>query len=221
MRTRDRGGGATPSLPVVAGRESRLRTAWRTAHAPVAGVPRWARIAACVIPFTVLPSGLWRLPVAFRDGVGLDGRIYIVSLSILAEVVAFTAVGLIAAWGERFPRWVPGLGGRRVPTRVALVPATLGAAVLTVVWTGAFARIFAGVTMGGEPLPADFPTQGGRWEAAIFYACYLPLLLWGPLLAAVAYAYHRRRRSPGGGDGTDDRKGDHPRVPRKAAAPGG
>ncbi|GGO19779.1 hypothetical protein GCM10011576_36310 [Micromonospora parathelypteridis] len=165
-------------------------------------MPRWARFAAYAIPFTVLPSGLWRLPVAFRDGVGLDGRIYVVSLSIVAEVVAFTAVGLIAGWGERLPRWVPGLRGRRVPTSVALVPATLGAAILTVLWTTAFVRIFAGVTMRGGPLPADFPTQGGQWEAAIFYACYLPLLLWGPLLAAVAYAYHRRRRSPGGGYGT-------------------
>ncbi|MET8179288.1 hypothetical protein [Streptomyces sp. NPDC005336] len=39
----------------------RLRTVWATAHAPVAGVPRWARIAAYIIPFTVLPSGLWRI----------------------------------------------------------------------------------------------------------------------------------------------------------------
>ncbi|PYC67701.1 hypothetical protein C7C45_20375 [Micromonospora arborensis] len=195
MRTRDRLGGVTPSLPVVAGTGgSRLRAAWRTAHAPVAGVPRWARIAAYAIPFTVLPSGLWRLPVAFRDGVGLDGRVYLVCLSIVAEVIAFTAVGLVAGWGERVPRWIPGLAGRQVPTLAALIPATLGAAVVTVLWTTAFVRIFAGVNMGGEPLPADFPTQGGEWEAAIFYVCYLPLLLWGPLLAAVAYAYHRRRQ---------------------------
>ncbi|WP_433133279.1 hypothetical protein ACQPWW_15380 [Micromonospora sp. CA-240977] len=174
--------------------KDQLTGAWRTAHAPVAGVPRWARTAAYAIPFTVLPSGLWRLPVAFHDGIGLDGRVYLVCLSIVAELIAFTAIGLIAAWGERFPRWIPGLGGRRVPTPAALIPATLGATVLTVLWTTAFARILAGVTMGGEPLPADFPSQGGAGEAAIFYACYLPLLLWGPLLAAVAYAYHRRRR---------------------------
>jgi hypothetical protein len=194
MRTRDRLDGVMPSHSVVGGAEqSRLRAAWRAAHAPVAGVPRWARIAAYTVPFTVLPSGLWRLPVAFRDGVGLDGRVYVVCLSIVAELIAFTAIGLIAGWGERFPRWIPGLGGRRVPRPVALIPATLGAVVLTVLWTSAFVRIFAGVTMAGTPLPADFPTQGSEWEAAIFYACYLPLLLWGPLLAAVAYAYHRRR----------------------------
>jgi transaldolase / glucose-6-phosphate isomerase len=74
-------------------------------------------------------------------------------------------------------------------------PATLGAVVLTTGSTAGFITLFAGVTLQGEPTPAEFPTEAGGWEAAIFYACYLPLLLWGPLLAAVAYAYHRRRRS--------------------------
>lgn len=168
----------------------------------MAGVPRWARIAAYAIPFTVLPSGLWRLPAAFRDEAGLGERIYLVCLSIVAELVAFTAVGLIAAWGERFPRWIPGLGGRRVPASAALIPATLGAVVLTVMWIAAFIPIFAGVTLGGGPLDPDFPTQGGAWEAGIFYVCYLPLLLWGPLLAAVSYAYCRRRRGPASGPGS-------------------
>ncbi|MFF0153322.1 hypothetical protein [Micromonospora sp. NPDC005203] len=151
-------------------------------------------MTAYVIPFTVLPSGLWRLPAGLGDGTGLDGWAYLICLSIVAELIAFTAVGLVAAWGEQFPRWIPWLGGRRVPTPAALIPATLGATVLTVLWTSAFIRIFAGVTMRGTPLPPDFPTQGGAWEAAIFYACYLPLLLWGPLLAAVSYAYYRWRR---------------------------
>ncbi|MER5648307.1 hypothetical protein [Streptosporangium sp. NPDC002524] len=120
----------------------------------------------------------------------------------MAELVAFTAVGLVAAWGERFPRWIPGLRGRRVPTSAALVPATLGAVVLTVTWTAAFLAIFAGVTLGGRPLDPGFPARGGGWEAGIFYVCYLPLLLWGPLLAAVSHAYWRRRRGPAPGPGS-------------------
>jgi hypothetical protein len=178
--------------PVTTGR---VRTAWRAAHTPVAGVPRWARIAAFAVPFTVLPSSLWRLPAAFEDGRGVGERAYIVFLSILSELVAFTAVGLVATWGERFPRWIPGLRGRTVPMRAAVVPATLGAVGLTVLWTTAFITQFAGVTLRGEPIPADFPTQAGGWEATIFYLCYLPLLLWGPLLAAATYAYHRCRRN--------------------------
>ncbi|GAA4966655.1 hypothetical protein GCM10023334_087850 [Nonomuraea thailandensis] len=180
------------NAPVATGR---LRSTWRAAHAPVAGVPRWARIAAYAIPFTVLPSSLWRLPFAFGDGLPFGERAYVVLLSIVSELVAFAAVGLVAAWGERVPRWVPGLGGRRVPTPVAAIPAGLGAVALTVLWTACVVTELAGVTLRGEPTPADFPTQAGGWEAAIYYLCYLPLLLWGPLLAAVTYAYHRRRRN--------------------------
>ncbi|SDM49737.1 hypothetical protein [Nonomuraea jiangxiensis] len=174
----------------------RLRSAWRAAHTPAAGVPRWARTAAFAVPLIVLPSGLWRLQIAFGDyGIGFGERAYIVFLSVLSEVVAFAAVGLVATWGERFPRWMPGLRGRRVPTPAAVIPATLGAVLLTVLWTSFFATQLAGVTLRGEPIPAIFPTRAGGRPAAIFYLCYLPLLLWGPLLGAVTYAYHRRRRN--------------------------
>lgn len=189
---------AVTDRPVTTGR---LRNAWRASHAPAPGVPRWARIAALAIPLTVLPSGLWRLPLAFGQTMGFEEaastaeRVYVVFLSVFSELLAFTAVGLIATWGERFPRWIPVLRGRRVPPPAAVVPAALGAVVLTLLWTYSFVGQFTGVTLQGEPLPANFPTEKGGWEAAVFYACYLPLLLWGPLLAAVTYAYHRRRAS--------------------------
>lgn len=41
--------------------EGRLRQAWRAAHEPAAGVPRWARRVACTVPLVVLPSGICRL----------------------------------------------------------------------------------------------------------------------------------------------------------------
>ncbi|MEV4135819.1 hypothetical protein AB0J72_27090 [Dactylosporangium sp. NPDC049742] len=173
----------------------RLRAAWRAAHAPVPGAPRWASIAAYAVPLVVLPSSLWRLPATLLHGGGLGVQAYVVSLSVVAELVAFTAVGLVASWGERFPRWIPWLRGRTVPAPVAVIPATVAAAVLTVLWTAAFAAIFRGVTLSGAPAPPDFPTRQGAWPATIFYICYLPLLLWGPLLAVATYAYHRRRRN--------------------------
>ena len=108
----------------------RFRGAWTAAHAPVAGVPRWARLAAYAIPFTVLPSSLWRiaaytfhLPIAdgpTRAPSGLPGlplELYVVLLSFASEVAAFTGVGLVARWGEVVPGWVPALRGRRVPMR--------------------------------------------------------------------------------------------------------
>ncbi|MEV0335599.1 hypothetical protein [Nocardia sp. NPDC050717] len=133
----------------------------------------------------------------------LPGELYVIFLSIVSELLAFTAVGLIAAWGEWFPRWFPWLHGRTIPTPVAVVPAVLGATTLTIMWTAAFLTELAGVTLRGDPTPADFPSRAGGWEAFVYYLCYAPLLLWGPLLAAVTFAYYRRRTAehrtaPGG-----------------------
>jgi hypothetical protein len=152
------------------------------------------------VPLAVLPSSIWRVvtvhPDAGRGGVPewLPMHAYVIVLSILSELVAFTAVGLVAGWGERFPRWVPGLGARRIPTAVASIPAALGAFVLTLMWGVALVCEVRDVTLQGEPTPASFPSKAGGWEAAYFYVSYAPLLLWGPLLAAVTVAYVRRRR---------------------------
>ncbi|MEU9300858.1 hypothetical protein [Streptomyces sp. NPDC048269] len=180
-----------------------MRAAWKAAHTPVAGVPRWARIAAYAIPFTVLPSGIWRLGLLFVDHSGADSGqlpdwlpldVYVVILSVVSELLAFTAVGLVAPWGESVPRWIPVLGGRRIPVAAAAVPAALGACALTALWTVlAVVTQVAGTTLQGDPLPAGFPSEAGGWTALWFYVCYTPLVLWGPLLAVVTVAYWRRR----------------------------
>ena len=178
-------------------------TAWSGLHGRTASdVPRWAVRVAYGVPLTVLPSGLWRIAAILEDG-GRHGRgdvpgwmpmlVYVIVLSVLSELLAFTAVGLVATWGEVWPRWIPFLAGRRVPTLAATIPATLAAAVLTVWVTVAMGCIGAGVTIQGDPLPADFPTAGGGWQAFFFYVAYLPLLLWGPLLGVLAVHYYRRR----------------------------
>ncbi len=141
----------------------RLRVAWRAAHEPVAGVPRRIRLVAYAVPLVVLPSSIWRLPAAFGDGRGLGERAYVVFLSILSEAFAFAAIGLIARWGEAFPRWIPLLRGRRVPRRAAVLPATVGAASLTVLFTLLFiASEVRGTTIGGGDLPARLPRPSGR-----------------------------------------------------------
>ncbi|RCV56021.1 hypothetical protein [Marinitenerispora sediminis] len=188
----------------------RLRAAWRAAHAPVAGVPRWARIAAYAIPFAVLPSGLWRIAAVVLHTPLTDGpqgtgdlpswlpiEVYVVLLSVGSELLAFTAIGLVAAWGEVVPRWVPVLRGRRVPVAAAVVPALLGAAALTTLWTSMAVLSAVGRTLQGDPLPAGMPLAAFDWQAAVFAATYAPLLLWGPLLGAVALAYWRRRTGGG------------------------
>ncbi|MFD3488145.1 hypothetical protein [Streptomyces sp. NPDC058665] len=181
----------------------RLRTAWKSAHTPVPGVPAWARRAAIAVPLAVLPSGLWRI---LQVGEGPDRgsgslpawlpvEVYVILLSVVSELLAFTAVGLIAAWGEVWPRWVPVLRGRRIPPLAVVVPAALGAVALTALWSAAAVTDLANVTLRGDATSPDYPGETGGWTAAVFYLCYAPLLLWGPLLGTVTVPYLRRRRA--------------------------
>ncbi|MFI7286690.1 hypothetical protein ACIBRY_08545 [Streptomyces anulatus] len=174
----------------------RLRAAWSAVHDPASGVSRRLRLTAYAVPLVVLPSSLWRLPAAFGDGISLGERMYIPFLSVASELLALTAIGLVARWGETFPHWIPRLRGRRVPTKAAVIPATLGAAALTLLFTVlAIVNEIRGTTIRGDDLSEDFPGEAGGWEAAWFYICYTPLTLWGPLLAVLTVAYYRRRRA--------------------------
>ncbi|BDM69713.1 hypothetical protein HEK616_32000 [Streptomyces nigrescens] len=187
----------------TAARPGRLRAAWRAAHDPVAGVSRRTQLLAYAVPCTVLPAGIWRLPAAFDQGIALGERAYIIFLSVLSEVLAFTAIGLIARWGEVFPNWVPFLRGRQVPTMAAVIPAAIGAAILTLVFTVLFlVSEFRGTTIQGDDLPVGSPSLATGWEAAWYYFCYAPLSLWGPLLAVLTIAYRKRRGTTGTTSGT-------------------
>jgi hypothetical protein len=46
-------------------------------------------------------------------------------LAVSASLGAWLTCGLVRPWGEVFPRWLPGLRGRRVPVRLAVVPGLL------------------------------------------------------------------------------------------------
>ncbi|KAB1909939.1 hypothetical protein [Micromonospora sp. AMSO31t] len=164
-------------------------TASRTAHLRDARrAPGWAVRAAHLIPLLVLPSGLWRialvagLPIGSPVDPGPGESVYIVSLSLVSEGLALLSLGLVRPWGEVFPGWLPLVGGRRVPPPFAVTVATTGAVALTLIW----AYAAWGLPANGNDLnftPAGF---------ALLLACYAPLLLWGPLLLALAWSYHRR-----------------------------
>ena len=188
----------------------RIRAAWVAAHAPVAGVPRWARITACAVPLTVLPSSVWRIaactfhaPIMRGDlgsAPGSSGQpdvplgLYVIVLSVVSELLALATVGLVSAWGEVFPRWIPVMRGRRVPALFAAVPAALGAAALTLLWTWMAVSMLLGLRIDGRPQAAASPVSFGDWKGLVAVAAYAPLLLWGPLLGAVTISYWRRRR---------------------------
>lgn len=189
---------------------SRTRSVWTSARAPVEQVPRWARTAAHVVPLLVLPSSVWRIavgtfhaPIARGDldvgntpsGVsGLPIELYVIVLSIVSELLAFTAIGLVAKWGEVFPRWIPVLRGRRVPPLLAIVPASLGATILTLLWTWMAIAMTMGLRIDGGPASSTAPISLDDWQGILATVAYAPLLLWGPLLGALTIGYWKRRR---------------------------
>ncbi|MFF9095720.1 hypothetical protein ACF1AX_21660 [Streptomyces sp. NPDC014802] len=172
---------AAPAAPVTPG--------------TAAPVPGWARRAAAAVVWVNLPSGLWRLAVVLGVPLGLGdteyeamllpgwGYLALPLLSLAQEAPAALTLGLVRPWGERWPRWLPVLRGRPVPVLAAVVPAGLGAPACTV-----YGALFVWTTLHAQ---MDIT----RWGLWLMNACYLPLLAWGPLLAAVTTHYWRRRSS--------------------------
>jgi hypothetical protein len=152
--------------------------------------------------FTAVPTGLWRIAIAlgwdsgFTDEVLAPGNFpgagsfYLFTLSLLAEAVALLTLGLVRRWGEVLPEWVPWLGGRTIPTAAAMVPALVGASVVTLV------TVFGALDWNAvENMGAPGTPEGLKYW--VMTACYVPLLAWGPLLFVVTVAYGRRRRGGG------------------------
>ncbi|EPH46342.1 hypothetical protein ABT390_12890 [Streptomyces aurantiacus] len=154
-------------------------------------VPAWAVRVAHAIPLVVLPVCVWRLPIPFGFPMGgerLPESVwnipYVLTLSILSELLAHLCFGLVRGWGEVVPHWVPRLRGRRIPPAAVIVPATAGGlalSALTVHW------LVGAVTEG----PAGWPYAEG-WNVLAMTVSGL-LTLWGPLLLILTYAYYRRR----------------------------
>ncbi|MCX4754484.1 hypothetical protein [Kitasatospora purpeofusca] len=162
------------------------------------GTPRWAELAARATVWTTVPSGLWRLALGVGIPVGFSGELaavfedntpgwgtaYLVTLSGLAEFLAFLTMGLVRPWGEVVPSWIPLIGGRAVRPLAAIVPAVIGSAVLT--------YLGASALFGGWADQLSDPEAPQGLAAVVMTLCYLPMVAWGPLVAAVTFAYARR-----------------------------
>ncbi|MCC9309803.1 hypothetical protein LN042_22470 [Kitasatospora sp. RB6PN24] len=198
-----------------AGRRTRVRPAPRyrfhrraRLHGTVAdGVPRWAVRAAYATTLTTLPSCLWRLallghgdpllepsttPPPGHGPVLVTGAWYVVALSVVSEALAFLTVGLVSTWGETVPRWIPLLRGRRVPVPAATVPAAVGSLLLMVFPYGLLMFATGRMVNSTRQTPGTGLVTHG-WQTVAFYAAYVPLAAWGPLVAVLTVHYHRRR----------------------------
>lgn len=155
---------------------------------------RWVRAAAHAAVLTTLPAGLWRIATALGVPVGYGpevlrevydvpgwGSATIIGISVVQEALALLTLGLVRSWGEVVPRRLPLFGGRRVPAMAVVVPAAAGALVLTVVGVGQL------LLWGG----ADHGQLSDTGRTVMGF-CYLPMVLWGPLLGVATASYYRR-----------------------------
>ncbi|WP_228994994.1 hypothetical protein [Streptomyces sp. DH8] len=162
-----------------------------TPSTPPSPPPPWAVRAARLIPLLLLPTGLWRLAMVcgLPSGYTATGfvpfetpgaKVWMLTLSVVCELLALLSLGLVRPWGETCPRWLPIMGGRPVRPLAAVVPAAAGALALTAIWAA---------MPWWWTYPHPDMTPAGSLLVGIIYQ---PLVLWGPLLGAVTLSYYRR-----------------------------
>ncbi|MDJ1371866.1 hypothetical protein C7K25_10890 [Gulosibacter molinativorax] len=139
--------------------------------------------AACALPY-VIARATWLTPWPLFGG----DQIEKVGPEVLATglllggamlVGAVLTLGLIMTWGSRFPKWVPRIGSKPVPVALAVVPASIVAALFTAGGIETLITLFAGI--GVAPV--------SQWILVIA----LPFWLWGPLLGLATWGYAQAR----------------------------
>ncbi|MPV87565.1 hypothetical protein [Georgenia ruanii] len=154
-----------------------------------AAAARWGRVAAYVAATVPAVYALTRF-VWMVYPLGIDRELWEAGRSDLLAGVWLGAFGLVGAWltigltrpwSRRFPRWIPGLGRRRVPVAAAVVPACAVALLV----------LPAGTSMLLSVLDKPAGELAKSW-AAVGPTLLWPL--WGVALAAAALGYALARR---------------------------
>ncbi|GIG91301.1 hypothetical protein Pen02_62370 [Plantactinospora endophytica] len=169
-------------------------------------VPGWTRrwtYAACLLPvlgFTV-PHACWLLGMPLgipagelRRAVEDIGPLTGLLLTLAPMLGGLLTLGLAARWGQVFPRWLPGLAGRRVPPPLAVVPA--GVIAVALVGYG-----LIGIGMMTEGLATGATTWAELRAGWAVAGTELVFLAWGVALAAATVGYARTTRPDTEGEG--------------------
>ncbi|WP_331772024.1 hypothetical protein OG948_51610 (plasmid) [Embleya sp. NBC_00888] len=114
---------------------------------------------------------------------------------LAAGLAVFLIAGLMYPWGQRFPRRIPFLAGRRVPRLLPLIPALPTAFGLALY--GVFLSVYAplaalGVVPAPDPDPALGGTRSGTLWLVAFGASAFGGLGFALLIAARSYATRTR-----------------------------
>jgi hypothetical protein len=164
---------------VLGGRNGSTRPAWTRPEAAA----RWGRVAVVVAALCALPYGLLRMTWLTPWPLGMDPaelvavpemRLHGLLLGSAALAGAVLTTGLVARWGEVWPRWVPVVRGRPVPLAAAVVPGGLVAALFTV---------------AAPSMTIMAVASGDLWLLLVF-----PFVVWGPALGIAVLGYALRRQ---------------------------
>lgn len=166
---------------------------------------RWGTFATWAAALTPLPYVLarltWLTPWPYGESaehLAAQPGLWVFGLGLAAagEVGTWLTLSLIRRRGEVFPRWLPVWGDRSVPPKVAVVP---GFAIALLMCVG-----------GHSILQQAFGPGTAAEDHSL--AFFVPLPLWGPLLALSTLAYWYRRRGaceqPGRQKASADRQRD-------------
>ncbi|WP_236567591.1 MULTISPECIES: hypothetical protein [unclassified Nocardiopsis] len=155
---------------------------------------RVGRLAVALACVCALFYPALRLPWIFGVPVGMDAEEFAalaaredmvltgVSLGAAALVGVVLMLGLVQRWGVRFPWWMAGLRGRRVPVGLAVVPAALVAVALVAMGRSAVGELVRG--------PASLLTTD-----PVHAAAFASMAVWGAALGVAVAAYAVRRRA--------------------------
>ncbi len=160
---------------------------------------RWGRIAVYIamIPPIVyaftryawalgIPLGMTaeHLKQGQQSGMWVSG-LFLANVGLLGAVLM---LGLVQRWGEVFPRWVPGLGGRRVPMALAVVPASI----MSVLFLVGGINILSAYSQMAN---AAVATGDNIW---VMVSPTFLFTIWGAALALGTLGYYYRQRGPCG-----------------------
>jgi hypothetical protein len=152
-------------------------------------VGRWSVTVAIAVPLSYAATRVaWAVgvPLGVRDEFLVelgDAKFAGLGLGLFAVVGVLLTLGLVQRWGEVFWRWVPGIGGRRVPVSLAVVPALFVATAVTSAGLGFYRILVVGQL---ESLPGE-PEDWAAWAPELLWP------LWGVALGVAAFAYRARR----------------------------
>lgn len=173
---------------------------------------RWGNWFTIIAALAPLPYAVTRFAWALGVPLGVEPQFLEESVKVnpMATVTEWVfgglcigggllTIGLIQKWGEVFPRWVPIIGGKRVPVLLAVIPAFIVAIALT---AAGFIFTFGFFAIKLQIVPAEGIVLS---EIAGTIGPMLSWMPWGAALGLAAISYYYRRRGKCGYCNNDDK----------------